>query len=158
MMMMTTEQLSVILAEHAKWLADSRGSRADLRMANLRRANLRRANLCGADLCEADLREADLRGADLRGADLRGADLCGANLRGANLDYSCWPLWCGSIGVKADRRLFAQLLYHLCSLDVSGADQETQATIAALRALPEATRFRDKYHPELKPMWQKDQQ
>ena len=50
----------------------------------------------------ADLREADLREADLRWADLRGADL----------DYSCWPLWCGSLSANIDDRIAIQLLYH----------------------------------------------
>ena len=89
--------------------------------------DLHHANLCGANLCGADLRGADLRGAnlcganlsgaDLRGADLRGANLCGANLSGANIDYACWPLWCGSLGVKMDVRIARQLAYHLCALD-----------------------------------------
>ena len=65
----------------------------------------------------ANLRNADLRGADLRGADLRNADLRGANLRSADLDFSCWPLWCGSLGVKVDKKIAVQLAYHLCSLD-----------------------------------------
>ena len=94
--------------------------------------NLRGADLCEADLCEADLCEADLCGADLCGAnlhrtDLRGADLCeadlcvanlrAADLRGANIDYACWPLWRGSLGVKVDVRIARQLAYHLCALD-----------------------------------------
>ena len=29
-------------------------------------------------------------------ADLSRADLRGANLSDADLDYSAWPLWCGS--------------------------------------------------------------
>jgi hypothetical protein len=33
---------------------------------------------------------------------LKGANLQNADLRGADLDYSCWPLWCGSLGVIAD--------------------------------------------------------
>lgn len=45
------------------------------------------------------------------------ANLRGANLRGADLDYSCWPLWCGSLDVKADARIAAQLAYHFCRLD-----------------------------------------
>lgn len=49
-------------------------------------------------------------------ADLRGADLRGADLWGADLDYSCWPLWCGSLDVKVDVRLAAQLAYHFCRL------------------------------------------
>ena len=56
--------------------------------------------------------EADLRGADLRGADLRGADL----------DYACWPLWCGSIGVKIDKRIWCQLAYHLCAVEINDPD------------------------------------
>ena len=69
---------------------------------NLRGADLHRANLCEADLC---------------GANLRGADLHRANLCGANIDYACWPLWCGSLGVKVDVRIARQLAYHLCALD-----------------------------------------
>ncbi len=74
--------------------------------------NLRGADLCEADLCEADLCEADLCVADLSKADLRAADL-----RGANIDYACWPLWRGSLGVKVDVRIARQLAYHLCALD-----------------------------------------
>ena len=84
-----------ILADHALWLRDEGGARANLSEADLRRADLRRADLSGADLRGANLRGADLRGADLRRADLSGAnlseadlrraDLSGADLRGANL-------------------------------------------------------------------------
>ena len=79
-------------------------------------------DLRGADLRGANLSDADLRGANLRGADLRGADLRGADLRGANLDYSCYPLWCGSLHLKADKRLACQLAYHLCSMQCDDAD------------------------------------
>ena len=100
---MTKDELAVVLDKHKKWLNNEEGGeRADLRGANLRGADLCSANLRGADLSEADLREADLRGADLRSA-----DLCDANL-----DYSAWPLWCGSLGVHIDDRLALQLLYH----------------------------------------------
>ena len=60
----------------------------------------------------------DLKGADLRDTNLRGADLRGANLRGANLDYSCIPLWCGSLRMKTDERQRKQIAYHLASLFV----------------------------------------
>ena len=69
------------------------------------------------NLCEADLHRANLCEADLCGANLRGADLHRANLCGANIDYACWPLWCGSLGVKVDVRIARQLAYHLCALD-----------------------------------------
>ena len=89
----------------------------DLSDADLRGADLRGADLRGADLSDADLSDADLRGADLSDADLRGADL-----RGADLDYSCYPLWCGSLHLKADKRLACQLAYHLCSMQCDDAD------------------------------------
>lgn len=59
----------------------------------------------------------DLRGECLRGANLCGADLCGADLRGAYLDYSAWPLWCGGLHVKTDKRIMCQLAYHFCAQD-----------------------------------------
>ena len=90
---------------------------ADLCGANLRGADLRKSDLNGANLCEANLQRANLCGADLRGANLRGANLCEADLRGANIDYACWPLWCGSLGVKVDVSIARQLAYHLCALD-----------------------------------------
>lgn len=49
-------------------------------------------------------------------------DLRGADLRGADLDYSCYPLWCGSLHFKADKRLACQLAYHLCSMQCDDAD------------------------------------
>ena len=100
---------------------------ADLSGANLKGANLKGADLSGANLKGANLRDTslintDLSGADLRGADLSGANLRGANLRGADLDYSCYPLWCGSLHLKADKRLACQLAYYLCSLQCNDVD------------------------------------
>ena len=120
---MTQEELNVILDKYRKWLNDEEGGeRANLYRANLYRANLYRANLYRADLNRANLHGANLCGADLNRANLREANLCGANLReanlhGANLDYSCWPLWCGSLDVEVDARIARQLAYHFCRLD-----------------------------------------
>lgn len=110
---MTQEELNMILDRHRKWLNDEEGGEM---------ADLCGADLSGAELSEADLRRASLNGADLNGADLRmaklsEADLGGADLCGANLDYSCWPLWCGSLDVKVDARIARQLAYHFCRLD-----------------------------------------
>lgn len=74
------------------------------------------------DLKGADLRYADLRYVDLSDADLSDADLRYADLSGANLDYSCYPLWCGSLHLKADKRLACQLAYHLCSIQCDDAE------------------------------------
>ena len=93
-----------------------------LREAVLREAVLRWADLRGADLRGADLRWADLHRAVLSWADLGGAVLHNADLREADLDYSCWPLWCGSKGVIVDRKIAAQLAAHFCVLDCDDPD------------------------------------
>ena len=69
-----------------------------------------------------DLRGANLRGVDLRGVDLRWVDLRGANLRWVDLDFSCWPLWCGSRGVIIDVRIAAQLAAHGAVVKVERSD------------------------------------
>jgi len=107
-------------------------SRAGLRGADLREADLRGANLRGANLRGANLERAGLRGANLRGADLERADL-----REANLDFSCWPLWCGSLSPKVDKRLAVQLAYHFAALDCE--DKEVRAVQEAL--FPLANQF-----------------
>ena len=110
---MKSDELQLILTKHVKWLASEKGGeQADLNGADLRGADLSWANLRGADLNGADLREADLSGANLRKADLRGADL-----RWADIDFSCWPLWCGSKSVKVDAKIARQLAAHFCVLD-----------------------------------------
>ena len=91
-------------------------SYADLSYANLSDANLSYANLSYADLSYADLSYADLSYANLSDANLSYANLSYANLSGADLDFSCWPLWCGGLHVKTDKRLACQLAYHLCSM------------------------------------------
>ena len=122
-------------------------SYADLRSANLRGANLRYANLRYADLRYADLRKsADLRGADLRGADLgdadlRGADLRGADLRGADIDFSCWPLWCGSLFPKIDKRIACQLLYHAMMAMRGCDDSEVKEFLGNNQAIALANQF-----------------
>lgn len=135
---MNQDELDAILQKHKLWLDDADGGiRADLKGANLRGAvlwgavlrgaDLRGADLRGADLYKSNLRHADLSDADLRRAKLRyanlsDADLRHADLRGADLDYSCFPLWCGSKGMIVDRRIAAQIAAHFCALECDDAD------------------------------------
>lgn len=86
---------------------------ADMKGANLENADLNKADLTSANLMRANLSYADLENACLNGANLKNADLKGANLKGANLDYSCLPLWCGSLGVHFDDKQIIQFLYHI---------------------------------------------
>ena len=88
---MTKERLNEVLEQHALWLQ----TRFDSEIKGAR----------------ANLSDADLSGVNLRRADLRHA-----NLRGANLDYSCLPLWCGSLLANMDDRQAIQILYHCLSV------------------------------------------
>ena len=126
----TQKELCGMLDRHAKWL---RGQEGGKQMA-LCGADLRGLDFCGADMSSSSLQESDLRGANLLDATLRNVTLLGANLRGADLDYSSGiPLWCGSLGVKADKRLAAQLAYHFCRLACNSP--EVKAAQAALTEL-----------------------
>jgi uncharacterized protein YjbI with pentapeptide repeats len=146
---MNKKELTKILNDHKEWLNNNGGTRAVLTRADLTRADLRGAVLRGAVLTRAVLRDADLTRADLRGAVLTRADLRGAVLTGADLtravlrdadltradltradltdavlDYSCWPLWCGSKNVKVDAKIAAQLAAHFCVLDCDDKDYQ----------------------------------
>lgn len=89
---MTPEELNEALRLHKLWLDDDPSGK------------------------RAFLQGASLRDADLQGADLRRASLRGANLQGADVDYSAWPLWCGSLKAGVDDRIALQLLYHTLSV------------------------------------------
>ena len=152
---MDQKELDKILELHKMWLwGDANGKRANLygadlygaglRGANLYGADLYDANLRGADLYDADLYDANLRGADLYGADLRGANLRGADLYGADLDFSCWPLWCGSLHVKIDDRIAHQLIYHVCSAIISSP--EVSDSIKNIMLLQPVLGLANKFH------------
>ena len=146
---MDKKELDCVISKHKEWIngdggeyaslsyADLRGASlryADLSHADLRGASLRYADLSGADLSDADLRDANLKYANLRDADLTGADLTGANLRDTNLDYSCLPLWCGSLEAHFDDRQLVQIAYHLvkAGLQSKNASEETKKELSKL--------------------------
>ena len=89
---------------------------ADLRESDLHEADLRESDLSGSNLRGANLRGANLSGSNLRGANLRGANLSEADLRGANIDFSCLPLWCGSVGIIIDDSQAKQVMAHAMHL------------------------------------------
>lgn len=132
---MRQEELNEVLEKHKLWLDGKDGGvKANLSYANLRGADLRNANLRGADLRRANLICADLRCANLREANLSGPDLRGADLRGADLDYSCLPLWCGSLSANFDDKQLKQIAYHLvkAGLQSNNASEETKEELSKL--------------------------
>jgi len=127
---MNKKELNEILELHKKWLAGKPdGKKADLQYADLQKADLQYADLRYADLRGADLRNADLQDADLRYADLRYANLQKADLRNANLDYSVFPLWCGSFDIITGDKLVKQLLSHIVRLNKKGMSKEVKQFI-----------------------------
>ena len=113
---MNINEINSVLDKHKKWLNDEEGGE---------RANLSGADLSYANLSGADLSGADLSYANLSYANLSGANLSYANLSGADLDFSCLPLWCGSLMAQFDNKQIIQFVYHtvragLNSKNVSG--------------------------------------
>ena len=119
---MTREGLNEILRKHKLWLDDADGGEradmqdADMQGAKMRGAKMQYANMQYANMRGADMQYADMQGANMRGANMRGANMQDADMRGANIDYSCWPLWCGSLKAHVDDRIAIQLLYHALSV------------------------------------------
>ena len=138
---MTQKRLREVLEAHKRWLnsCGKEGEKADLIREDLRGLYLPGADLRGADflwanLIGADLRNANLRNADLRNANLRNANLRDADLSGANLDYSCLPLWFGSLQEHFDDRQLKQIAYHLvkAGLHSKNASEETKRELEKL--------------------------
>lgn len=61
-------------------------------------------------------RRANMQGEDLRNVNMNRADMQLANMCGVDIDYSAWPLWCGSLEAYVDDRIAIQLLYHTLSV------------------------------------------
>lgn len=74
-------------------------------------------------------------------ADLRRADLRRADLYDADLDFSCLPLWCGSLSAHFDDRQIIQLIYHTVKsgLDSKNTSEEVKNELTKLIDL--ANRF-----------------
>lgn len=72
------------------------------------------------------------------------ANLRDADLRDANLDYSCWPLWCGSKNVKIDRKQAIQLLAHFVATDCDDPEINKLKNLKSVKKL--CAEF---HHPEL---------
>ena len=112
---MTKEDLDKVLENHKLWIHGKEGGQ--------------RANLSGENI-----RCVNFSDVNLRCADLRDADLTNANLRGADLDFSCLPLWCGSLSTHFDDKQLIQIAYHLvkAGLKSKNASDETKKELSKL--------------------------
>lgn len=119
---------------------------SDFRCADLYGADFCHALLQGSDFASANLKnanfvEANLYGADFLNADLTGVCLGEANLKGVDFDYSCLPLWCGSLDAHFDDKQLKQIAYHLvrAGLQSKNASYETKEYLRKL--IPFANEF-----------------
>ena len=90
---MNQAELNEILEQHKLWI-DTDGKEG------------KRALMDYEDMINAVVMNVDMKRVDMRHADMSDVDM----------DYSCWPLWCGSLDVKVDARIARQLAYHFCRL------------------------------------------
>jgi len=97
-------------------------TRASIQKASLRDADFRDADFWRCDLFRTKLTRSNLQGADLSRTNLLGATVWEADLRGARLDRASWPMWCGALNVKVDRKFAATLAYLFCRLDCDDPD------------------------------------
>ena len=114
---MTKEELALILDKHKKWLNDD------------------------PDGKRADLSDANLSGSNLSSSNLRGANLCGANLSSANIDFSCLPLWCGSLSAHFDDRQIIQLIYHTVKSGLNSKNTSEEVKNEITKLIDLANRF-----------------
>lgn len=129
---------------------------ADLEYADLRNANLWGADLSGANLGGSMLWGANLTGADLQNANLWCAELGKVDLREANIDCSAWPLHCGSLDVKIDKKIFCQLLYHVIRAGLSVKDADVRDFCNMPEVIAMANQFK-KVGKEVKPIKSKEE-
>lgn len=73
------------------------------------------------------------------------ADLEGIHLIETPLDFSEFPLWCGSFGMKPDDRLVAQLIYHITRFGTENMSDDVKAQLDEIRQMPIARMFPENY-------------
>lgn len=119
---------------------------SDFRSADLYGADFRGAFLQGSDFASANLKNANftyvnLCDADFLNADLMGADLGEADIKGVDFDYSCLPLWCGSLEAHFDDKQLKQIAYHLVKAGLHSKNVSYETKEYLKKLIPFANEF-----------------
>lgn len=151
---MKRKEFDEMMRLHEMWLNGEEGGKranmkgADLRTVNMNRAdmrgvNMQRANMLHADMQYANMQCANMQHADMRSADMRSAEMQRTDMQGADLDYSAWPLCCGSLKAYVDDRIAIQLLYHTLSVVQYSpyVSEDVKRTLLTRDVVDEANRF-----------------
>ena len=78
---------------------------------------------------------------DSSGAQGLRANLRDADLQGADLDYSCLPLWCGSLSAHFDDRQIIQFIYHVTRAGISSKNTSEDIKAELKKLTPLANKF-----------------
>ena len=155
---MKRKEFDEMMRLHEIWLNGEEDGRCaimqgeDLRNVNMNRAdmrgvNMQRANMLHADMQYANMQCAKMQHADMRHADMRSAEMQRTDMRGANIDYSAWPLCCGSLKAYVDDRIAIQLLYH--TLSVVQHSPYVSEDVKAKLLTPEIVSLANRFHRAL---------
>lgn len=79
------------------------------------------------------------------------ANLRDADLRDADLDFSVFPLWCGSFKMVVDDRLVRQLVYHLLKLNYQGNSKDIKKmfNLKTLKSVANKSHLIEKHSQDL---------
>lgn len=66
-----------------------------------------------------------------------------ANLEWANLDYSCLPLWCGSLNAHFDDRQIKQIAYHLVKAGSNSKNTSEEVKAELVKIIDLANKFHE---------------
>lgn len=92
-------------------------SGSSLVCCNFRGANCTGANFSGAT-CDGSIFESTtcldtlFIKTNLRNTNFRGTIITGSDFTGSIFEFTCWPLWRGSVGAKIDKKIACQLLFY----------------------------------------------
>lgn len=64
-----------------------------------------------------------------------------ANLEGAYLDFSCLPLWCGSLSAHFDDNQIIQIVYHAVKAGLNSKNVSEEVKVELSKAIGLANRF-----------------
>jgi len=76
------------------------------------------ADFTDADFTYADFTDANFTYAKCTDADFTYADFTNADFTDARIDFSSWPIWCGSVKAIVCDKIAKQLMYHALAVAI----------------------------------------
>lgn len=154
-------QFNSLHAQNSHWesvyLSDCNLHWADLQGAEIHNCRIGNCNCNTIDLSYSEIcngtyvNKCDFRKADLTCAKMKDCEFFDCTMNRARFgntdalntifDLSSFPLWCGTLHIKTDDRLPAQLLYHLARLNTENMSGGMKETIEQIRQMAASDLF-----------------